>query len=70
MSGKADSIVMELARKDEIDAQTLLTTYCRRLYEQYGSIEEVSRHIRLDRRTVKKYLQTVKKETKNITPAS
>ncbi|HTG80489.1 MAG TPA: sigma 54-interacting transcriptional regulator [Geobacteraceae bacterium] len=40
-----------------VDAQTLLATYCRRLYERYGTYEEVARRLRLDRRTVKKYLQ-------------
>jgi transcriptional regulator with AAA-type ATPase domain len=40
-----------------VDAPTLLKTYCRLLYERFGTYEEVSRHTRLDRRTVKKYLQ-------------
>jgi transcriptional regulator of acetoin/glycerol metabolism len=70
VTGKADSIVTELAGMEEIDAQTLLATYCRRLYDRYGTFEEVARRIRLDRRTVKKYLQTVSKEAKTIIPAS
>ena len=40
-----------------IDAQTLLANYCRHLYARYGTYEEVARRVRLDRRTVKKYLQ-------------
>ena len=40
-----------------IDAQTLLANYCRHLYARYGTYEEVARRMRLDRRTVKKYLQ-------------
>jgi len=40
-----------------IDAPTLLKTYCRLLYEKYGTYEDVARHTKLDRRTVKKYLQ-------------
>jgi DNA-binding NtrC family response regulator len=39
------------------DAYTLLSNHCRRLFEQYGTYEEVARRTRLDRRTVKKYLQ-------------
>jgi transcriptional regulator with GAF, ATPase, and Fis domain len=70
VTGKADRIVTELAGKEEIDAQTLLTTYCRRLYDRYGTFEEVARRIRLDRRTVKKYLQTANKEAKTVIPAS
>ncbi len=40
-----------------IDAYTLLSKYCRRLFEQFGTYEEVARRTRLDRRTVKKYLR-------------
>jgi transcriptional regulator with PAS, ATPase and Fis domain len=40
-----------------IDAHTLLANYCRRLFAQFGTFEEVARRTRLDRRTVKKYLQ-------------
>jgi DNA-binding NtrC family response regulator len=40
-----------------IDAQTVLANYCRHLYARYGTYEEVARRMRLDRRTVKKYLQ-------------
>lgn len=70
VSGKADSIVTELTGKEDIDAQTLLATYCRRLYDRYGTFEEVARRIRLDRRTVKKYLQAVNKGAKAVIPAS
>jgi hypothetical protein len=51
----------ELAGKEEIDAKALLATYCRRLYDRYGTFEEVARRIRLDRRTVKKYILTENK---------
>jgi transcriptional regulator with PAS, ATPase and Fis domain len=47
----------------EIDAQTLLSNYCRRLFKQYGTFEEVARRTRLDRRTVKKYLQVAGEDT-------
>jgi hypothetical protein len=39
-----------------LDAVALLSGYCRILYRQTGTIEEVSRRLDLDRRTVKKYL--------------
>jgi len=39
-----------------IDVHTLLENYCRQLYARYGTYEEVARCLRLDRRTVKKYL--------------
>ena len=40
-----------------VDAQTLLSGYCRLLYERHGTFEAVARRTRLDRRTVKKYIQ-------------
>lgn len=41
-----------------LDAQELLAGYCRILHERHGTYEEVARRTNLDRRTVKKYLQT------------
>jgi transcriptional regulator with PAS, ATPase and Fis domain len=69
VTGTADRIVTELAGKEEVDVHTLLATYCRRLYNRYGTFEEVARRIRLDRRTVKKYLQ-VTRDTKTVLPDS
>jgi DNA-binding NtrC family response regulator len=40
-----------------VDAQELLATYCTILYQRYGTYEEVARKTKLDRRTVKKYIQ-------------
>lgn len=40
-----------------LDAQTLLTGYCFCLYSQHGTYEAVARQVRLDRRTVKKYVE-------------
>jgi len=40
-----------------INAQELLSGYCKLLYEQFGTYEAVSRRTALDRRTVKKYIE-------------
>jgi len=40
-----------------LDADALLSSYCTLLYQKHGTYEEVSRRTRLDRRTVKKYLE-------------
>ena len=40
-----------------MDAQALLADYCALLYRRYGTYEEVARRTKLDRRTVKKYIQ-------------
>ena len=41
-----------------VDAQTLLAKYCHLLYLCHGTYEEVARRTKLDRRTVKKYIQS------------
>ena len=41
-----------------LDADALLAGYCRVLYETEGTYEAVARRTRLDRRTVKRYLNT------------
>jgi transcriptional regulator with GAF, ATPase, and Fis domain len=40
-----------------VDAQSLLARYCFLLYQRYGTFEEVARRAKLDRRTVKKYVE-------------
>jgi DNA-binding NtrC family response regulator len=43
----------------ELTAEGLLAEYCGLLYRRFGTYEEVARQTRLDRRTVKKYVQMV-----------
>ncbi|RJQ16234.1 MAG: sigma-54-dependent Fis family transcriptional regulator [Nitrospiraceae bacterium] len=45
-----------------IDADGILSLYCRVLYERHGTYEEVARISNLDRRTVKKYLEIKKQK--------
>jgi DNA-binding NtrC family response regulator len=40
-----------------LDADSLLSGYCRLMYERMGTYEEVARRLGLDRRTVKAYVQ-------------
>jgi transcriptional regulator with AAA-type ATPase domain len=49
----------------ELDAQQLLAGYCDLLFRRFGSIEEVARRARLDRRTVKKYLAVADRVSKS-----
>ncbi len=44
-------------RRRLLTATELLSSYCRTLYARLGSYEQVARHIELDRRTVKKYIE-------------
>ncbi len=39
-----------------MDAEELLARYCKLLYEKEGTFEAVARRVKLDRRTVKKYI--------------
>jgi transcriptional regulator with PAS, ATPase and Fis domain len=43
----------------DLTARQLLAAYCDLLYERYGTLEEVARRTGLDRRTVKKYLDSL-----------
>ena len=43
---------------ESVDAQQLMVRYCQGLYAKYGTYEEVARRSKLDRRTVKKYIQS------------
>ncbi|MEJ2201084.1 MAG: sigma 54-interacting transcriptional regulator [Desulfuromonadaceae bacterium] len=46
-----------LADTGEMNAQEMLSRYCRQLHRRFGTYEEVARRTQLDRRTVKKYIQ-------------
>lgn len=52
----ADSQLLSAIDNGELDAQQLLAGYCQMLYQRHGTIEEVARRTRLDRRTVRKHL--------------
>jgi DNA-binding NtrC family response regulator len=53
----ARSELMEGIGTGTLDGQSVLAGYCYLLYQQYGTFEEVARRAKLDRRTVKKYIQ-------------
>jgi len=50
--------IIEQIRKKAYDADRLLTDYCTLLYKKHGSYEEVARRMKMDRRTVKKYISS------------
>ncbi len=50
-----------------LNAQEILSAYCTLLYQHCGTYEEVARKTKLDRRTVKKYVQIIN-NTKELTP--
>jgi len=54
--GEESSLATEI-RDGSLTATDLLSRYCRALYARMGSYEQVARHIDLDRRTVKKYIE-------------
>ncbi len=43
----------------DITASDLISGYCRLLYDELGSYEQVSRRVGLDRRTIKKYVDSL-----------
>ncbi|MEW6600487.1 MAG: sigma 54-interacting transcriptional regulator [Nitrospirota bacterium] len=59
--GAHDHLIKEI-RDGAMDADGILSLYCRTLYERHGTYEEVARISNLDRRTVKKYLQRTGKK--------
>ncbi len=55
-AGNLSSILTDGLTRGELNAQKLLSGYCKLLYGRHGTFEEVARRTHLDRRTVKKYI--------------
>ena len=57
-SGASDlmTLLTDGIRDGTLEAQRLLSGYCALLYRSCGTYEEVARRVKLDRRTVKKYI--------------
>lgn len=51
------SLIQDI-RSRSLEARELLGEYCALLFEQHGSYEEVARRTKLDRRTVKRYVDS------------
>lgn len=69
-SYEGDSITQDLNWEEELmykiqlgqlEAKELLNRYCALLFKQFGTYEEVARRTKLDRRTVKRYVDSVQK---------
>jgi len=56
---EANSGWLDEMKQGQLTAQQLLSHYCRMLYTQYGTYEIVAEKTALDRRTVKKYIDSV-----------
>ena len=56
LPGASSNLAKEIDRGD-VDAQCLIRSYCRMLYDKFGTYGEVARRTKLDRRTVKKHIQ-------------
>lgn len=56
-ASKTDSLTRQI-EEGSLSAQDLLIHYCTRLYEKHGTYEAVARIAGLDRRTVKKYIDS------------
>jgi transcriptional regulator with PAS, ATPase and Fis domain len=55
-SADLDSKLIQGIQQGNIEAQQLLAGYCYLLYRRHGTYEAVARRARLDRRTVKRYV--------------
>ncbi len=56
-----ESSLARSIKTGDMDAQKLVSGYCRLLYQRHGTFEEVARRTQLDRRTVKKYINESEK---------
>ena len=61
-SGQLEQLMADID-SGTMDAQALLADYCALLYRRHGTYEEVACRTKLDRRTVKKYIQMEPDET-------
>ncbi len=61
-TGSLNQELIEGIRNRNISAPSLLSGYCRLLYDETGSYEKVAKLTGLDRRTIKKYIMTAQKE--------
>ena len=57
----SDRLISEI-NGGRCDAEALLAEYCASLYSRFCTYEEVARITKLDRRTVKKYIQMHSKD--------
>jgi DNA-binding NtrC family response regulator len=54
---RLDARLQQGIASGDIDAQSLISGYCRLLYQRHGTFEAVAKRTRLDRRTAKKYIE-------------
>lgn len=54
--------IAENMQSGDMSAHDLVASYCHLLYGRYGTFEEVARRTKLDRRTVKKYIEEWKEK--------
>lgn len=57
-SHQQDDTLTDAIEQENLDAQQLITNYCTALYKKHGTFEKVAQITKLDRRTVKKHIQT------------
>ncbi len=61
-TGSLAQELMEGIHNRDISVPSLISGYCRLLYDEAGSYEKVAKQTGLDRRTIKKHIMTAKKE--------
>ena len=58
VGGGLEDTLVSAINEGELQARELVSRYCGVLYHRLGTFEEVARRTGLDRRTVKRYLET------------